>query len=99
MATPDSLDKETGRFGLGEQRSAVVNDTILHIPYCTGDVHAGEKFRYTDVTDFAFCRLAMPFPPSPCYRLPAMIASFAPMFLTRFFSHNPLTSIDFDRFL
>ena len=24
----------------------MVNDTILHIPYCTGDVHAGEKFRY-----------------------------------------------------
>ncbi len=64
MATVDSLDKETGLFGIGEQRSAVVNDTILHIPYCTGDVHAGEKFRCCNCAElWHSIFIVSPFPP------------------------------------
>jgi hypothetical protein len=85
MATPDSLDKETGLFGIGEQRSAVVNDTILHIPYCTGDVHAGEKFRCADVTVFALCHSSN-VASSRRYRLLATGTVFVP-FLAEF-SHS-----------
>jgi hypothetical protein len=47
--TPGDLDKQIGLLATADQRTAVVNDTILFLPYCTGDVHAGQKFRYDDL--------------------------------------------------
>ena len=44
--TPGDLDKQIGLLATADQRTAVVNDTILFLPYCTGDVHAGQKFTY-----------------------------------------------------
>ena len=41
----DDLNNGAGIFASGDQRSAIVNDTILYLPYCTGDVHTGKKFR------------------------------------------------------
>jgi hypothetical protein len=40
------LDLKFAILVTGEQRSAVVNDTILYLPYCTGDLHMGQKFRF-----------------------------------------------------
>ncbi len=50
----DDLNNGAGIFASGDQRSAIVNDTILYLPYCTGDVHTGKKFRR--VLGFLFSR-------------------------------------------
>lgn len=52
------LDLKFAILVTGEQRSAVVNDTILYLPYCTGDLHMGQKFRFCAVLPIQYPPLA-----------------------------------------